>query len=143
MTDAERLLWQHLRNRQLGMYKFRRQHPVGPYIVDFVCLEKKLVIEVDGGQHAEQTEPDAKRSDYLKEKGYRVIRFWNNEVLKETEAVLSVIFSSLDGNVIPRTPALSPGGEGEYKRLFPKGEKNNGLSPDQDESKHLSIKQGE
>ena len=113
MTDAERLLWQHLRNRELGGYKFRRQRPVGPYIVDFVCLEKKLVIEVDGSQHAGQMELDTKRSDYLKEKGYRVTRFWNNEVLKKTESVLTVILSSLDGNVtFPLTPALSPSGEG-------------------------------
>ena len=114
MTDAERLLWQHLRNRELGGYKFRRQRPIGPYIVDFVCLEKKLVIEVDGGQHAGQVELDTKRSDYLKEKGYRAMRFWNNEVLQETESVLTVILSSLDGNVtFPLTPALSPKGEGE------------------------------
>ena len=122
MTDTERLLWQHLRNRELGGYKFRRQRPVGPYIVDFVCLEKKLVVEVDGGQHAGQLELDAKRSDYLKEKGYRVLRFWNNEVLKETESVLTVILSSLDGNVTalspssPLAPALSPRGERENKR---------------------------
>jgi len=119
MTDTERLLWQHLRNRELGGYKFRRQRPVGPYIVDFVCLEKKLVVEVDGGQHAGQLELDAKRSDYLKEKGYRVLRFYNNEVLQERESVLTVILSSLDGNVTallassPLTPALSPRGEGE------------------------------
>ncbi len=119
MTDTERFLWQHLRNRELGGYKFRRQRPVGPYIVDFVCLEKKLVVEVDGGQHVGQVELDTKRSDYLKEKGYRVLRFWNNEVLKETESVLTVILSSLDGNVAsflpssPLTPALSPRGEGE------------------------------
>ncbi len=119
MTDAERLLWRHLRNRELGGYKFRRQRPVGPYILDFVCLEKKLVVEIDGGQHAGQIELDAERSDYLKEKGYRVMRFWNNEVLKETESVLTVILSSLDGNVTalspssPLTPALSPRGEGE------------------------------
>ena len=114
MTDAERLLWQHLRNRQLGEYKFRRQRPIGPYIVDFVCLEKKLVVEVDGGQHAGQVELDTKRSGYLKEKGYQVLRFWNNEVLKEIESILSVVLSSLDRNVTsPLTPALSPRGEGE------------------------------
>ncbi|MDI6688728.1 MAG: endonuclease domain-containing protein [Desulfobacterales bacterium] len=118
MTNAERLLWQHLRNRELGGYKFRRQRPVGPYIVDFVCLEKKLVIEVDGGQHAGQVELDAKRSGYLEEKGYRVLRFWNNEVLKETESVLTVILLSLDGNItplspsFPLTPALSRKGRG-------------------------------
>ena len=116
MTDAERLLWQHLRNRQLGEYKFRRQRPVGPYIVDFVCLEKKLVIEVDGGQHAGQAELDAKRSDYLKEKGYRVLRFWNNEVLKETESVLTMILSSLDEGMLPPHPGPLPRGEREEER---------------------------
>ena len=108
MTDSERLLWQHLRNRQLGGDKFRRQRPIGPYIVDFVCLEKKLVIEVDGGQHAGQVELDAKRSDYLKEKGYRILRFWNNEVLTETESVLTVILSSLDGNITSLSPSSPP-----------------------------------
>jgi very-short-patch-repair endonuclease len=101
MTDAERLLWRHLRNRELGGYKFRRQRPIGPYIVDFVCLEKKIVIEVDGGQHAGQAELDVKRSDYLKEKGCKILRFWNNEVLQETESVLNVILSSLDESVTP------------------------------------------
>jgi len=119
MTDTERLLWRHLRNRELGGYKFRRQRPVGPYIVDFVCLEKKLVVEVDGGQHAGQMELDAKRSDYLKEKGYRVMRFWNNEVLKETESVLTVILSSLDGNVT----ALSP--SSPSPRPSPRGAREN------------------
>jgi len=108
MTDAERLLWQHLRNRRLGGYKFRRQRPIGPYIVDFICLEKEIVIEVDGGQ----LESDSKRSAYLKEKGYKVLRFWNNEVLQETESVLSVVLSSLDGNVTP-SPRPSPRGERE------------------------------
>ncbi|MCD6298084.1 MAG: endonuclease domain-containing protein [Deltaproteobacteria bacterium] len=125
MTDAERLLWRHLRNRQLGEYKFRRQRPIGPYIVDFVCLEKKLVIEVDGGQHAGQVESDAKRSGYLEDKGYKVLRFWNNEVLKETESVLTVVLSTLDGTS-PLTPALSPRGEGEYAQAFAnQGEREN------------------
>ena len=91
MTDSERLLWRHLRNRQMVGFKFRRQYPVGPYIVDFVCLEKKLVIELDGGQHAFSLMTDVKRTRYLETKGYRVMRFWNNQVLQETEAVLSVI----------------------------------------------------
>ncbi|NVM22445.1 MAG: endonuclease domain-containing protein [Desulfobacterales bacterium] len=95
LTDAERLLWRHLCDRQLGGYKFRRQHPVGPFIVDFACLEKKLVVEVDGGEHAKNLEEDVKRSDYLKERGYRILRFWNNEVLAESKSVLSVILTSL------------------------------------------------
>src|SRR3990172_12450509 len=98
MTDAERWLWQRLRNRELAGWKFRRQHPIGPFIVDFVCIEKRIVVEIDGGQHAENLESDAKRSQYLKEKGYHVFRFWNNDVLQEGESVLSVILSFLEEN---------------------------------------------
>jgi very-short-patch-repair endonuclease len=94
-TDAERLLWRHLRNRERGGCKFKRQYPVGPYIVDFICLEKNLVIEVDGGQHAENEEMDIQRSEYLNKMGYRVLRFWNNQVLVETEAVLNSIFAKI------------------------------------------------
>ena len=108
MTDAERLLWRYLRNRELGGYKFRRQKPIGSYIVDFVCLEKKIVVEVDGGQHAKQVEADEERSEYLEEKGFQVLRFWNNEVLNETESVLSVIFSFLSGDTNGYTPHPGP-----------------------------------
>jgi len=98
MTDAESLLWQHLRSSQTGGYKFRRQHPIGSFIVDFICIEKKLIIEVDGGQHALKVYADDQRSDYLKEKGYRVLRFWNHEVLQNFESVLSLIYSQLEKN---------------------------------------------
>jgi len=107
LTDAERWLWQRLRNRELSGWKFRRQHSIGPYIVDFVCIEKRLVIELDGGQHAENLESDAKRSEYLKEKGYRILRFWNNDVLREGESVLNVILSCLEKDApspIPSPP---------------------------------------
>ena len=97
MTDAERLLWQRLRGRQLAGWKFRRQHAVGPFIVDFVCIAKKLIIEVDGAQHASEVERDAKRSRYLSEEGYRIFRFWNSDVLKELEGVLEVIAKELSG----------------------------------------------
>jgi very-short-patch-repair endonuclease len=97
MTDAERLLWQHLRSRQLAGWKFRRQHAVGPFIVDFVCIAKKLIVEVDGGQHASDVERDAKRSRYLSEEGYRILRFWNNDVLKELDGILEVIARELSG----------------------------------------------
>jgi very-short-patch-repair endonuclease len=95
MTDAERWLWQHLRNRDLSGFKFRRQRPVGPYIVDLVCLERRIVIEIDGGQHVEKADHDEKRSQYLREKGFEVIRFWNHEVLQNGEAVLESIYSLL------------------------------------------------
>ena len=109
MTDAERVLWGHLRNRELGGWKFRRQYPVGSFIVDFICVEKNVVIEVDGGQHAENAEQDAQRSAYLKKMGYRVLRFWNNEVLQETEAVLEAIFAILaNGKQNSPSPQPSP-----------------------------------
>ena len=121
MTDVERLLWQRLRDRQLGGFKFRRQHPIGPFFIDFVCLEKKLVVEVDGGQHAKNVEVDVKRSYYLKERGYRVLRFWNNEVLEESESVLSVILSSLLKDDPPHPDPLPPkvGGEGDVGQDWP------------------------
>jgi len=94
-TDAERWLWQRLRNRELLGWKFRRQHPIGCYIVDFVCIEKKIIIELDGSQHAENQTADSTRSEYLEEKGYQVLRFWNNNVLVRGEAVLNTILSYL------------------------------------------------
>ena len=90
-TDAERLLWQKLRNRQLLNVKFRRQFPIEPYIADFVCLELKLIIELDGSQHFDQIAYDNKRSDFLKQRGFKVFRFWNNDVFKNTEGVMESI----------------------------------------------------
>jgi adenine-specific DNA-methyltransferase len=95
MTDAERKLWSVLRNRQLGEYKFRRQAAIGPYIVDFVCFEEKLVIEIDGGQHADNSEKDAIRTERLEADGFQVIRFWNNEVLGNTDGVIRAIEEAL------------------------------------------------
>jgi len=101
-TDAERKLWSHLRRRQIGGHKFRRQLPLGPYFVDFVCLDKKLVVEVDGGQHNEQVNYDVKRTEWLEAQRFRVLRFWNNEVLKEIEIVKEVIEEALgDGDNTP------------------------------------------
>lgn len=94
-TDAEKTLWKYLRDRRMFNSKFRRQHVVGPYIVDFVCLGQKLVIELDGGQHAEQIEYDAQRTAFLVREGFRVMRFWNNQVLAETESVLDEIRAAL------------------------------------------------
>jgi len=88
-------LWSALKNRQLGNFKFRRQAPIGKYIVDFVCLEKYLIVEVDGGQHMEATLADNDRTAWLQSHGYRVIRFWNDQVLKETDAVLEEILRCL------------------------------------------------
>lgn len=92
-TDAEALLWSRLRARQLGNLKFRRQHPVGFYFADFACVEIGLAIELDGGQHAEDAEAsyDQKRSDEMAAPGFYTLRFWNNDVLLQTEAVLEKI----------------------------------------------------
>lgn len=112
-TEAEKWLWRNLRNRELGGFKFRRQYGIGKYIVDFICTEKNLIVELDGGQHALQVEQDEVRSEFLKGKGYRVLRFWNNDVLQEGEAVLEVIMHHLNGS--PHPAPLPPEGEREKR----------------------------
>jgi very-short-patch-repair endonuclease len=94
-TEAERKLWQHLRLRQIEGCKFRRQQPLGSYIVDFVCLEKRIVIEVDGGQHNAQVIYDRQRTAWIEEQGFRVLRFWDNEVMQNIEAVKEAIWQAL------------------------------------------------
>ncbi len=94
-TNAEALLWLKLRNRQLNGIKFRRQHPLGPYVADFASTEATLVIELDGGQHADTTEQDKVRSHHLKSLGYDVIRFWNPEVMANLEGVVETILAHL------------------------------------------------
>jgi very-short-patch-repair endonuclease len=103
MSDAETLLWQHLRGRRFQGFKFRRQRPLGPYILDFVCQEAGLVIEVDGGQHAEAQAYDDRRTMFIEQQGLRVIRFWNHDVLNQTPAVLEQIWQAL----LTLTPTLS------------------------------------
>lgn len=94
-TEAERALWQRIRLRQLEGQKFRRQQPLGRYIVDFVCFEKKLIVELDGGQHAARVLSDAERTAWLEQQGFRVLRFWDNDVLKNIEAVSETITAAL------------------------------------------------
>lgn len=93
MSDAERRLWAALRARQLDGLRFRRQHPIGSYIADFACLEKRLVVEVDGSQHAEPTQAahDTRRTRWLESEGYRVVRVWTNEVLENLDGVTEQI----------------------------------------------------
>ncbi|MGH8678979.1 MAG: endonuclease domain-containing protein [Burkholderiales bacterium] len=98
-TDSEALLWQRLRNRQLSGYKFRRQHSFPPYVVDFFCIEKRLILEIDGGQHAMNREADERRPHFLKNQGFEVIRFWNTEVLQTTETVIERILTHLESTV--------------------------------------------
>jgi primosomal protein N' (replication factor Y) len=95
-TDAERRLWRVLRNRQLEGCKFRRQHPIGPYVADFACTRHQLVVEADGGQHAGNPD-DIRRTEWLESQGWRVLRFWNNEILDNTEGVLGRIQEALMG----------------------------------------------
>ena len=94
-TDAENLLWRHIRNCQLNGYKFRRQFPLGNYIVDFACLSLKLIIEVDGSQHMSNMNYDNIRTQYIESHGFQVIRFWNNAVLTETDFVLESLTLTL------------------------------------------------
>ena len=104
-TDAEGLLWHYLRNKQLDGYRFRRQQAIGPYIVDFACLSRKVLIELDGGQHAEQTSRDEKRDAFLRARGYRVLRFWNTEVFENCFGVLERVYEAVAGDPPPQSPA--------------------------------------
>jgi very-short-patch-repair endonuclease len=106
-TDAERFLWNKLRNRGLEGAKFRRQQPIGPFIADFFCAAHGLVIELDGGQHASEMSTDADRTAYLQQQGYRVLRFWNHDVLTQLDAVVAQIVEAL------QSPHPSPLPEGE------------------------------
>ena len=93
-TDTEKHLWFHLRSRRMNGLKFRRQVTIGNYIADFVCIDRKMIIEVDGGQHGDQQNYDQERTDYLKSRGYHVLRFWNHEVLGDTDSVLDAIWQA-------------------------------------------------
>ena len=123
-TDAETRLWSRLRARRLDGWKFRRQHPIGPYILDFYCPDARLAVELDGGQHAEDQELvyDEERTRRLEESGIRVLRLWNDQALKHTDTALEVILRALR---TPLTPTLSPrGGEGESHSPLPPGERD-------------------
>ena len=89
-TEAERVMWRLLRNEQLDHMKFRRQTPIGPYIADFVCFDRKLIVECDGGQHADSAH-DAKRDAWLRSQGFTILRFWNGEVIENPRGVLDTI----------------------------------------------------
>ena len=99
LTEAESRLWSKLRRKQIGGHRFRRQFPIDKYIVDFVCLERRLIVELDGGQHntAEGIENDRLRTDWLTSQGFLVIRFWNHDVMESLDAVLEVILRALEG----------------------------------------------
>jgi very-short-patch-repair endonuclease len=105
LTDSERKLWKYLRAKQFAGLKFRKQEPIGNYIVDFVCYEKRLVIEVDGGQHSQEKYKDGVRDGWLREQGFKVLRFWDNEVLTNIVGVLDLIRESA-------TPSPHPSRQG-------------------------------
>jgi very-short-patch-repair endonuclease len=114
MTDAETRLWQRLRGRQIAGFKFRRQHPFLDYVLDFVCLEMRLIVEVDGSQH-QDCEADHVRDRRLHKAGFRIMRFWNNQVLQETDAVVEAIWTALQDEsgdaaslMTPSPPQPSP-----------------------------------
>ena len=113
-TDAEGKLWLHLRDRQLSGCKFRRQHPIGRYIADFACPDAQLVVELDGGQHVKRGPYDEARTRYLQDHGWRVARFWDNDVLRETQAVLERILGLLAERPSPR-PSPRKRGEGDRR----------------------------
>ena len=116
-TDAEKQLWNELRDRRFRNLKFKRQFVVHPYIVDFICLENKMIVEIDGGQHAEQTGYDQRRTAFLERAGYKVVRFWNNEVLKNIQGVLESLVVEIE-RIVPLTPTLSPPGRGGREKLL-------------------------
>ena len=112
-TDAERRLWYRLRDRRLGGFKFRRQVTIGPFIADFACIEAKLIVEADGGQHGSPN--DQRRTQYLQSFGWKVLRFWNNDILQQMNAVLEAILSACQGREAekPSPYPLPRAGEGK------------------------------
>lgn len=102
-TDAEHKLWSAVRGRAFGGYKFKRQYPIGPYIADFVCIACKVIIELDGSQHAQRSDYDAERTAYLRSRGFRVLRYWNDEFLRTPDVVLEDIWRALDAST-PSAP---------------------------------------
>jgi len=109
MTEAERRLWQILRSHQIKGHKFRRQVPIGPYIADFVCHEARLIVEIDGGQHDRSSPQDAERTEFLQNEGYRILRFWNNEILANLDGVHETITDEL-GRITPTQTLPHQGG---------------------------------
>jgi very-short-patch-repair endonuclease len=108
-TPAERRLWQHIRNRQLSGTRFNRQVPIGPFICDFAARTRKVIIELDGGQHAERIVEDERRTRFLASRGYRVLRFWNNDVLENVEGVLTTIQAALNDRASPGPSRMREG----------------------------------
>jgi very-short-patch-repair endonuclease len=117
MTDAERRVWRILRLHQMDGYKFRRQVPIGRYIADFVCHEARLILDIDGGQHDRTSPREAERSGFLQGEGYRILRFWNSELLANLEGVHQAIADALAGSPPPRPAPIE--GEGAQSQALP------------------------
>ena len=116
MTDAEKSLWRRIRNRQLQGLKFKRQFPINRYVVDFFCAEARLIVELDGGQHALQVQADEARTQMFSEMGYLVLRFWNNDVLSNIDGVLETIALTIKPQAFdPPHPNPLPQGERESR----------------------------
>ena len=130
-TDAEYRLWYRLRGREIGGYKFVRQVPLGPYVVDFLCRSKRLVVELDGEQHVD-SDSDVRRTAWLNAQGYSVLRFWNFEALREREAVLDTVLAVLEAEIT----APSPGLRFAPATLSPEGR---GTEPGSSDAENLSA----
>jgi len=134
-TDAERHLWQHLRGKQLGGMRFRRQVPVAGFIVDFACLEAKVIVELDGAQHTQNVGYDEQRDRLIEAQGFRVLRFWDNQVFQETQAVLQEIMRALEVRCPHPSPAAlqvfpcPPQAEEGIESIDPPRKWRNGPSP--------------
>ena len=120
-TDAQRKLWHFLHDRRLAGHKFRRQYVVGPYIADFACVERRLIVELDGGQHIDRQGYDARRAEFLYARGFSVIRFWDNDALTQTEAVLETVLRELEPS-----PRPSPRKRGEGDKNPPRPRRGRG-----------------
>ena len=112
-SDAEAKLWSHLRNRRLLGHRFRRQHEIGPYTVDLLCPDRSLIVELDGGQHSERVAYDEARTRFLESRGFRVLRFWNDEALARTDAVIESIVTALQATHPSTQPSPRSRGERE------------------------------
>ncbi len=144
MTDAERTLWRALRDRRFAGYKFRRQAPIGPYVADFLCYDCRIVVEADGGQHA-GSQRDKRRDAWFAANGYRVVRFWNNDILSNLEGVLTVLHEALqEGTPHPARAAHghpSPA-RGEGNRSVPRNQQPSPLAGEGGEDRRSEPGEG-
>lgn len=129
-TDVERKLWHRIRDKQIEDFRFRRQRPIGKFIVDFICIDARLIVELDGGQHAENALGDSKRTEFLESLGYKVVRFWNNEVIENMEGVLERLREELLTTRLLTPPSALPlAGEGTDRASASVGAGTNAPSP--------------